>query len=83
MNTIPMSREVELHTRLFERIQELDEENQCLRSGWLSIMFRLKAMQLRRVRWIAAGAVAGAVAGWVVDGSVAQVVDRALRAVGI
>ena len=83
MSTLPASIEVELHEAQLERMDEIELENLCLRSGWLSIMFRLQAMRQRRVRWIAAGAVVGALAGWVIDGTVAQVLDRLLRAVGL
>ena len=72
-----------MHTLLHLRIDELECENDCLRSGWLSVMRRIESMQLSRLRYLIVGAAIGALVGWVVDGSLAQVADRALRAVGI
>lgn len=79
MTTVPASPEVELHGRLFERIDELEVENSVLRSSWLSVWQRLEAMrmasQVRRTRYMIGGFATGVVVALVLDGTIAALLS--------
>jgi hypothetical protein len=64
-------------------VDTLVDHNASLLSANNSLRRRLEAVRVRQVRLLVAGAIVGWIVGWVLDGSVAQIVDRALRSVGI
>ena len=83
VSTLPASLEVELHEAQLERMDDLEIENLCLRSGWLSVMRRIQASETRRLRWTLAALISGFLLAVVADGTLAQNLDRLLNWIGI
>ena len=61
---------------------QLELERDVFQAAWRSAVRRLEAMQVRRLRLILAGVAMGAASAWIVDGRVAQILDRFLTFLG-